>query len=66
MPIRRAEELCVKTLVVNALGVLDSSVHPQLLSSILYDFRESEGTAVLIMTQLGPRLVVSEPEIPPP
>ena len=60
MPIRRAVELSVKTLPINALGVLGGYLAPDGLSSNLYDFGKTGATAVLIRTHPGPRSVVSE------
>ena len=65
MPIRRAVELCVKTLVANILDVLGGSPAVEALSSNLYDFGKTGGPAVLIWTQRGPRSVVcSRPRRP--
>jgi hypothetical protein len=58
MPIRRAEELRVKALVLKALGVLVGPALREDLSSKLYDLRETGGTDVLIMTQPRLRSVV--------
>jgi hypothetical protein len=59
MPIRRAAELSVKTLVANALGVLFGFWCVPGLSSNLYDFGKTGAPVVLNWTQLGPRSVVS-------
>jgi len=53
MPVRRAVELCVKTLVVNALGVLVGRDGASALSSFRYDLRETGVLGVPIMTHPG-------------
>lgn len=58
MPIRRAMELRVKTLVINALGALYSLMATDRLSSFRYDLRESGSRGVSIMTHLWRRSVV--------
>ena len=62
MPIRRAAELSVKTLVANALGVLCCFCFVPGLSSNLYVSGKTGAPAVLNWTQLGPRSVVCSEE----
>lgn len=58
MPIRRAVEPRVKTLVANALDVLVRVRPYRVVSSNMYDFEKTRSTVVLIWTQRGPRSVV--------
>jgi hypothetical protein len=64
MPIRRAMELRVKTLVLNALGVLFGLGSSNELSSIPYDLRELAALGVSIMTHRGLRPVHSVARLP--